>query len=417
MISSRKRWWGLGLVLAFSPAFASAADWAFEPVVNLGIEHSNNVFSLGAPSSADDFDPADTSSYLSVAFAWTATTRRSSFSFNYTPFFERYQDFSTLDNTAHRVGLIWAQQQSPRVDWETRFHWARQQRQRVIFDNPAQDQIILPQNEFDTLAASLQGRFVLSERSRVVAVVSAGATSYSEKDLPPEDIDGDGTFDVPGVSLDDARDISLQLGWESDLSPRKVVGVSVFATRIDEDRRGEYDVYRLLGVYRWGQAEHVVTTLTLGGAQTSVRDPGWGVFSEDLDEPSYLVGTLGIEGTIRRRTRIRGGIFRDVQASGGVTGTALTSGAFISLGMPTGRWSTLNLFARSAKRKPVRESGRSRQTDTVSFRAEWAVALSSRWFVVFAGERFDQSSDLTSLEGDFNVLSAGVRWTPASPRR
>lgn len=405
------------LVLLAGLVSVHAADWSFDPVINTGVELTDNVFSLGSSNATGSFDPEDTSYFLSVGLVWTAETPRSLFSFSYTPFVERYADFSSLDNTAHRVALTWHYQTSSRIDWDAGARWSRQQRQRVVFDDPAQDQVVLPQTEFDSLGAQLQGRFVLSERSRIVALAGLGGSSYAENEIPGEDLDGDGTIDIPGVFLEDTDNLFAQVGWETDLSPRSVAGISTYVSRIDEGRRGEYDVYRLLGVLQWGTEERVMTTFTLGGATTSVRRLADGADEALVDEPSFMVGTLGVEGTIFARTSLRGGVFRDVMSSGGTTGTALSTGAFVSMSIPVGRWSTVGLFARYANRDPVDVEQAALETDTTALRAEWALAISSRWYLVLAGERFDQSSAQATLDGEYNVLSAGLRWTPTAARR
>lgn len=388
--------------LVFLMPMAGAADWSFDPVFTFAAERTDDVFaSSGVAAGAGESDVALT---LDARLALTARNPRGDLSFVYQPMHEAYQDFSSLDNTSHRVRLGWHFQPTRRSEWETTAAWSRQERQRVSLDDPTVDQVALPRTRFETYSATAQWRASLAPRSRLVLYGAVDGNRYD-------------AGEVDGLRLADVATTSGQVGYEFDVSSLTVIGVSLFGSRIDEGFRGERDVLRLLGVYQRASDERTVA-ITLGAAKTSVRDPGEGVPAGfQPDEPTEVVGSLSYQASLLRRGQLQMGLFRDVASSGGTGGTTISSGGFVSLRVPAGRWSHFSAYGRYAKRDPLSGQILAGETETTSYRVEWNGAFSSRWYLVAAGERFDQSSDEASLERAYTIWSLGLRWSPTAPRR
>jgi len=388
--------------LVFLAPMTWAADWSFDPIFTFAAERTDDVFaSSGAVAGSGESDVALT---LDARLAMTANNPRSEVSFVYQPMHEAYQDFGDLDNTSHRVHLGWNFRPTRRNEWETNATWSRQERQRVSMDDPTLDQVALPRTRFETYSATAQWRAGLAPRSRLVLYGAVDGNRYD-------------AGQVDGLRLADVTTTSAQVGYEFDANSLTVVGVSLFGSRIDEGFRGERDVLRLLGVYQRVTDERTIA-ITLGAAKTSVRDPG-----EDVpegfqpDEPTEVVGSLTYQASLLRRGQLQMGLFRDVASSGGTGGTTISTGGFVSLRVPAGRWSHFSAYGHYAKRDPLSGQILAGESETMSYRVEWNGAFSSRWYLVVAGERFDQSSDEASLDRAYTIWSLGLRWSPTAPRR
>ncbi|MDQ7087859.1 MAG: hypothetical protein Q9Q13_08400, partial [Acidobacteriota bacterium] len=266
---------------------ARAADVSFDPVFTVSAERSDDVLASagGAGLAANQSDVALT---IEARLALLRRTPRGEISLVYHPLHEAYQDFDQLDNTSHRLLLGWTSQFSRRSEWEASLAYSRVERQRVDFDNPGQDLVVLPRTTLDTFAATAQLRQAVSRRSRLLLYGSVAGNRYD-------------SGQTTGLPLDDVTTTSAQVGWEFDLGPLTVLGVSFYGSRLDEGFRGERDVLRLLGVYRRA-TENRSLTFSAGAARTLINDPGQGVPADArIDEPTDLVGSLSWQKTFRRR--------------------------------------------------------------------------------------------------------------------
>ena len=394
----------LAMVTALALAApAGAADVSFDPVLTVSAERTDDVLASagGAGLAGDQSDVALT---LEARLALLRRTPRSEVSLIYHPFYEAYQDYGELDNTSHRLLLGWTAQLSRRSEWEASLSYSRVERQRVDFDNPAQDLVVLPRTTLDTFAATAQLRQAVSQRSRLLLYASLAGNRYD-------------SGQTTGIALADVTTTSAQVGWEFDLSSLAVAGVSFYGSRLDEGFRGQRDVLRLLGVYRRA-TENSSLTLSAGVAKTTVNDPGEGIPADvQIEEPTDPVASLSLQRTFRRRGQVQIDLYRDVSSSSGTGGASLSTGGFVALRVPTGRWSSFALFSRYDRREPQQGQIVAFETRTVSYRTEWSVAFGPRWYLVTAGERFDQSSDEQLLDRNYTIWSLGLRYSPLARGR
>jgi hypothetical protein len=400
----------LGLLLAPLATHGLAADWSFEPVVDLGAEHTDNVLvSSAAPAESD------TAWRAALTLALRGVTPRSETLLSYRPAREIYDEFSELDHTSHDAFVRWETQASRRLDLTFDAGWTRREQARVLFDAPQLDLVALPRTRFEALRGLFESELRAGRTSAFNFSARHVRNSYEQQEVPSGET---------SLTLGDTSSTTLGLGYDYLFSERKRLGTTLEATRIDEGFRGEVDTYRLLGVYRWEGRRELSVTLRVGAGQTSVREPGLGPGGEplpDIDEQTFFVGGIDLSGPVGRRSTLTGGISRDVTGGAGVSSTAETLSGFLAWDFRLRRYSGLSVFARYTQRDTLdRIEGGAEPfpgIDTTSYRAEWRGALSRTWRLVVAGERFDQSSDEASLEVDYTIYSASLRWAPAAGRR
>jgi hypothetical protein len=400
----------LALLLGVAGVPGWAADWSFEPVVDVGVEHTDNVLARTAETAE-----SDTALRAALTLALRGVSPRSETLLSYRPSHEAYDEFSELDNTSHDAFFRWETRATRRFDVGFDAGWTSREQARVLFDEPQLDLVALPRTEFEALRARLEGELRAGRHSAWNFSARQVANSYDQ----PEVSDGGGA-----LVLDDTSSTTLGLGYDYLLDDRRRIGATLEATRLDEGFRGEVDTYRLLGVYRWQGRRELSVTLRAGAGQTSVREAGVGPGGDplpDIDEATYVVGGVDVSGPVGRRATLTGGVSRDVTGGSGVSGTVDTLSAFLAWELRLQRYSGLSLFARYAQRDALDRVDDGLEpypgVDTTSYRAEYRAALSRSWRLVVAGERFDQSSDEETLQVDYTIYSASVRWAPAAGRR
>lgn len=400
---------GALLALAvMTTTFGIGADWNFEPVVELGAEHNDDVLT----TTADVEDESDLSYTAAVTLAWRGTSPRSTTSFSYRPSYEGYSDYSELDNTAHVVSLGWEHQASRIWSWAADAIWSRQERARVFFDAPSLDLVALPRTRFDVLRGQVDATVSSGPRTALTLSMSQSRSSYDADEV---DLGGE------VLVLDDASTTSVALSYEHALSARRRMGVMLDAARNDAGLRGEIDTYSMVGTYGWTGRNDLSVTLRLGAGTTSVRSSGFDTSGNPLpaiDEQTYMVGGIDVRGGISRRATLSAGLDRDVTSGSGVSAPSETLSGYLAYDLRVARFSRIALFGRYAQRDTLDRVDEGIEvypsSDTTSFRAEYRAALSRTWQMVLAGERFDQSSDSETLDIAYTIYSLSLRWAPAT---
>jgi hypothetical protein len=394
----------LGLLLSAVP-LPRAADWRFEPVLDVSAERTDNV-QLDDPRLGEEAE-SDTIARASLRLGVVAETARSTFDFSYTPAHERFSDFSDFDNTSHSAGLGWNFVASPRATWSLDGGWDLRERTRVSLDEGAEqvDLISVGFSEQESWRARLQGLLTASERHRWVVALDGGGTSY------------EATEAIEALELADTTTAGAELAWETDLAERTTFGVMGRGTRLDEGFRGEWDIYDALLGLTFGSPERLQMTISAGVAVTSVRDPGE---IEVEDEPTTETGRIALVREVGARTRLTATLAREVGGSRGSAGITQNDTASF-------RWSyratARSAFAASANwtdREPLEvEAGlEDRGLRTLGVRAEYSYAFTRTLRLVLSAERIDQTTDSPELlEVDRTLYGLGLRWAPLAGRR
>ena len=113
--------WAVALGLGPIPSVAQRTT--FDPQVALGIRYTDNVAFVG------EEDASDSVLRFALTLPVVRQTKKSSFSFTYSPYIVRHQDFGELDHDGHRLSLGLAHQPSPRSSLEVNASYARTQEQ------------------------------------------------------------------------------------------------------------------------------------------------------------------------------------------------------------------------------------------------------------------------------------------------
>lgn len=385
------------LFLAWSAGPVLAADWSFDPVINLTAEHNNNVQFAGAAGVSDDFLTA------SVALVFTARTPRSTTTFSYIPTQEWYQDNDHLNNLAHTAALTWAHTTSSRTTWDASVVWSRRERPYFSFLTPEADLIVTPRTETTTQAARLGVRFAVAPRSRLFLAGTYAATSFDTDILET----GDGDI----LLVDDVTETGLEAGFEWDHSPMTVMRVFYHGTLMDEGIRGRRVIHRALYGLTHGPETGWQWDLSVGPAKIDVQELPVG--ESDETAGTQWVGDLSVHRPILRTGGLILGVSRDFTGNGGVLGSARTWAGYGSVRIPTGRWSALNLLGRYASRSPLEGLSAFSRAVTRTWRAEWLAAFGPHWGVVVFGEQVSQSAVGDSgLRSGYKIYGIGLRWTP-----
>ena len=391
--------------------------WRFDPVLQVEVERNDNVLLAGpATGVADNILTAD------IRLALIRETARSALELSYRPIREFYDASPDLDNTTQILGISYAREMSTRSAWDFAAGWSRFERQRLDFETPDAELITVPRTQTDALTARFSGRWGTGTRGRMLTGLTYLATSYA-RDVIAVDADGDGTADPNPLEVDDIATVTLSGGYETDLSSRTATRLRYVGSRIDSGFRGTTDVHRVLvGVTR-GRPERTQWILDLGMGKAKIVDPGRPrpgdapVPVSDLRSPTSGVGSLSLRFRAFRRGELLFGAARDFTATGGTSGAAVSTTFFGTLRVPVARRSYLAFFGRRSERDPI-DAGvlATSATTTSSYRAEWGASLGRAWHVVTAGESVTQRSDTASLDGDYNIWSLGLRWSPLAER-
>jgi hypothetical protein len=422
-MSGRARLLATAVVAALAAAPAGAADWSFDPAVEIGAERSDNLNRAGGGAELPEGEWA-TAYTGSVTLALSATSPRSSTSFSYRPFFERYDEYSELDNTSHDVSFSWSWTASRRTTWDATLGWSRRERQRLLFDEPDLDQVALPRTRNDALRGAFGTSVRAGRHSDVSFRLSHTANSYDADTV---------TVDERALRLDDSSSTNLSADFGYRLSERKSLGVVASAGRNDSGFRGEVDTYSLQGSYEWTGRSEVTVGLRLGATTTSVQDPGVDAEGDPLpayDESAALTGGIDVNGRVSRYVTLNGGVSRDVTTGTGVSGAVESLSVFAACNWQLRRYSSLRFSGRYAQRDDLDREAEasaavvSTAADTTSYRAEWRAAVSPSWQLVLSAERFDQSTDevLDTAEAelltlDYTIYGLSIRWAPGEGRR
>jgi hypothetical protein len=391
---------------------ASGADWSFDPVVSLLATRSDNVqVSSAGEAQADSWLRAE------VTLAVTGETPRTAFSLSYTPTREIYNDFDSLDNTSHSLRLAWSHRASERSRWKADLRGSLSETPRLYAEDVDLDFVAVPREERLGLNASFGGEFDVGRLSSIFFEASAGAVRYESSVLRGEDLDPDGTGDVPPLLVADADDVGLAFGWERRLSRSQAIRLYWSGSRIDEGFRGETDVNRLLGSWSAGDPSRTRVEVTLGAAQWDLRVPG-ASFTPALDDEVEAVGGISLVGRAGRRGSFAAGFQHDVSGTGGTAGAVTSDSIYASVVQPTGVYSRFEIFGRLADREPLVDAQGLDPTETVAWGARWWAALSPRWALEISGQRIDQQSGPSPdpRDADYSTISLGLRWAPTAPR-
>ncbi|UCF67133.1 MAG: hypothetical protein JSV80_15350, partial [Acidobacteriota bacterium] len=169
-----------GLVALVTLAPAAAADWKFDPVLELSSAHTDNArLEAGGSDAARRKESAIiTSAELSLGL--TGVSPQGEFAFAYRPVYETYSgtdtlDASQLDNTSHLVSLSWVTRRSRRRDWRLSASWSLYERARLTADTVESDVVFVPRTETQTYSARADGTFALSRRSSFIVSASGQA--------------------------------------------------------------------------------------------------------------------------------------------------------------------------------------------------------------------------------------------------
>jgi hypothetical protein len=374
---------------AASPA--AAGDWKFDPVLTLNYQRNDSPLYLAAPDAQ-----SETSWLASAELMLTRETPRGGTELLWIPSYERNTNLAEFNHVDHFVRLGWSL--TPAV---------RTSRLRLDFENPSPAQIAVPQARVTTIRAGLGAEFNSSPKNRWSFEGNFNDTSYGTVGAAPPD--------APAPPAD-ANQFGLGVSWDRQVSQLTALGLEYGARRIDEGVYGSWDVHGLLGEWRRGAAERLLLTVRLGAAKTFVVEaPVVGT----ADEQTSMIGNVSLEGPVSRRGDLAGGARYVYSGSGGVQGAVVDQTLFASWTQRTVRLSELRLLGRCSWLDPITEDPTLARTRTRSFRGEWALAFSPRWFAVVSAEILDQTTDGADpdLDRSYTILGAGARWAPLARER
>ncbi len=385
-----------------------AAEWRFEPIVDVSASWTDNV-QLDDPRIGDDESESDIALRSSVRLGLTARTPRTAWSLAYTPAYEAYDEFSDFDNASHSftTGLDFTQ--SPRATWNFTGAWDSRERARVSLEESGLANALIDVGVVRTeaWAARIQGLLTASERHRWVVAADTFGTTYDD------DADSSAT-----ETLEDASSIGAELAWETDLAERTAIGLRGRVARFDEGARGEYDTQEVLLGFTFGSPERLQVTIAAGVTRTDVRDFG---DYEPYDTPTTESGRIAIARRLGARLSLTAGAGREVgltQGTGGVSINDFVNGRLL---WQVGPRAAIGAAATWTKRDPLENdplTGLDRGLATLGYGVEWSYAFSPRWRVYVRGDYIDQQADSEALlEVDRTVAATGIRYAPNAPRR
>jgi hypothetical protein len=398
----------LALALALGPAPLLAADWRFDPVVTLEGQYTDNV-ALGQRGAGGlGEEEGDTVIQTSVRLALRRTTPRSGLIFSYTPRRETFTDNSDFDNTSHRAGLTGNFEQGPRLRWEASGRYALTERPIVeLEEDPFAIEPLLGVTRVESASGTLRSFWTATERQRWVFLGELRSIEYDDVDAS-----------LDQRELRNTTHGSAEAAWEMDLSAFSTAGVSYRYSRIDENRRGTWDVHDVLGGWTWGTPERLQVTASAGVAFIEIQEEG--TFGSG-DPGTRFTGSAAVDRRLGRRGSLTASVSHDVGGSRGTLGLAATTSADVRLGVSIGEFSRLSGAVRWAQRQSVDAEGdivEDRDISTLGYRLEHVWGFGPRWSAVFGMDYIRQDSGLGQLlERDRMLFSAGIRWSPMAQRR
>ena len=385
------------VVAAFAGACgaAAAAEWTFDPALTLSLQHASN------PRRAAANRGGDSSGTLDAELRLSRRTARDLFTIAYEPTIERFSDQTDLDNTAHNASFVYTRTESRLFSWGASGGWRRADRQRVDLGalEPAGTLPSLPHTRETSWSGRLDGAWTTSPLTTLSATLDVLKRRNELLDAPAGEPDAN-----------DGRTVDLRVGWRRSLSPLSALRVDYRGSRIDEGVFGSSDVHRAYVGYVRGATDRLTLTFELGVAASKPRDVPAGA---DDARKTRLVGGVVAEGAVGRRARVYASVSRDVSGSGGALGAGVDDAATVSYGLPIGRFSSFDVGGGYTRFKPdAFAAGATPATRAWSGRAQYRLGFSAQWGMVFAAERFDQSSDLAELSYADTRWSVGLRWSP-----
>jgi len=383
------------VVLAGACFGAAAAEWRFDPVVTLSLQHASN------PRRTAVNPGGDSSGTLDAELRLSRRTPRDLFTVAYEPTIERFSDQTDLDNTAHNASFAYTRTASRLFAWGASGGWRRADRQRVDLGaaTPEGTLLSLPHTRETSWSGRLDGAWTTSPLTTLSATLDVLKRRNELLDAPAGEPD-----------TNDGRTVDLRVGWRRSLSPLSALRIDYRSSRIDEGTFGSSDVHRGYVGYAYGATDRLTLTFQLGAATSKPRDVSLGAAD---DRKTRLVGGVVAEGAVGRRSRVYASVSRDVAGSGGVLGSGVDDSATLAYALPIGRFSSFDVGGGYTRFKTdALVEGATPSTRAWSGRAQYRLGFSARWGIVLAAERFDQSSDLTELAYADTRWSVGLRWSP-----
>ncbi len=384
-------------VTLFAVPPLSAQRTTFNPVISLGYIYIDNVQLVGEDGTADS------GFRLGLQLPVVRQLRKGTLSFTYSPNFDKYEDFSELDNTGHRLVFNLATQPTPISELILSTAFSRTQDQGDP-SQPDDDIFIGRRTERERASFDLSYRDRLS--GRFLWGFSTGYSASSFKDIEnfdPGATDPIGDRNTLRGSVDLLRVVSRTTNF----------GVRIGYGRFELDRGDDEELRELSLIL-----DHVV------GKRTNLA-VGLGVFETEVDEASSPGGVPGKSRTggqgfliLTRQLRklsLSLGAVRSATAGGIIEGTSTDSSVYFSLGSSVGRRWDWTVDSRYSRREPSDE-----QLATID-NAALGLTLSLRLFRrvhLRLSPRYtrqlgdDAGADSLVLQGGF-----GLSWAPLEKTR
>jgi len=287
--------------------WVSAAEVTFSPAVQLAYGRDGNVAVTGNQTST-----SDQATRLFASLAVRRRTANSDFDFAYQPSFTAYNQFTSLDNVAHRLTANLNLTASRNTTYRLGFIAERTEDQGYNPEDPQDPVSLVPRTRID------RGALILSSR------IMTGTNTYWNWSLGATANRFNQDF------YEDSESYDAGFGWGRNLSAKTTMGVSY------RYRRVEFQTFEPTAVHT------LQFDATRNFTQSITGTLGVGVFHlitvlGDTDDMSL---TLRLSKNIARGFSFAVGAGQDASAGDGLRGTTIDRGLFTDFRwVPTTHWS------------------------------------------------------------------------------
>ena len=391
------RSWVLGILIILLPLPAVAQTTSFNPRIAFGAGYLDDVSYRGEAGQDDYYFR------LAMMFPLTYENRKTRLALTYSPYFERFQEFSDLDNIGLRFRFEVGHQptQSSTINFTATYRRIEDQGDAESLDDV--DFFLIPRSLLETRTASLgyrsrpaagwgwgiNGGYGFNTSTPIEAIEEEDPILREEKEQYWANID-------VTRALSRSTDLGLRYGYRrffNEITPEEWVHIVDFFVRREIAQR--LSAEGSLGVFR--RERDIVPPLT--------------------DEDRYSQG-LNVGVSISRQfqyTRLR--FFAGHSPSGGGfrAGTSTNTVASLTYSGSTGRYFSWSLSGRWAYRQPTNELQDT--TEAVSLRGFLERRLWRRVSVAFGPEYIRQVTGENVREGYILRGLFGVVWYPLEKTR